>query len=294
MRRRQFSYIALGGIVASFFSPTLLAASNSAAEIVPQLRAIEESLGARLGVVLSDHHSNILLSYNGEQRFPMCSTFKLIAVSAVLARVDAGDYSLADRVSIAASELVSYSPITENRLGDNTMSLAEVCSAALMYSDNTAGNKLLERLGGPGSVTRFARSLGDPVTRLDRWETELNEAAIDDPRDTTSPRAMVGLLNKLVLGDTLSSSSRDQLLEWMRSNTTGDEKLRAGFPAHWLVAEKTAGGGNGSMADVGVAWPQTNRPVCIAVYMTETTASFPARNAAIALIARTITPLFRV
>ena len=49
-------------------------------------------------------------------------------------------------------------------------------------------------------MTAFVRELGDSVTRLDRWETELNEAAPHDERDTSTPNAMVSNLEKLVSG----------------------------------------------------------------------------------------------
>ncbi len=50
------------------------------------------------------------------------------------------------------------------------MSLAELSAAALQYSDNVAMNKLIAHVGGPASVTAFARQLGDETFRLDRTE----------------------------------------------------------------------------------------------------------------------------
>ena len=95
-------------------------------------------------------------------------------------------------------------------------------------SDNTAGNLILKSLGGPSGVTTFARSLGDPVTRLDRWETDLNEATPGDPRDTTTPDAMTANLHSLAVDAVLSPRSRDQLTAWLVANKTGDARLRAG------------------------------------------------------------------
>jgi beta-lactamase class A len=110
------------------------------------------------------------------------------------------------------------------------MTLAALCEATMTLSDNTAGNLVLKAIGGPAGFTAFARALGDPVTRLDRWEPGLNEARPGDPRDTTSPDAMAANLQRLALGDALSPRSRDRLVAWLVANTTGDARLRAGAP----------------------------------------------------------------
>src|SRR5262249_27402735 len=151
--------------------------------------------------------------------------------------------------------------------------LGELCEAAITLSDNTAGNMILKSIGGPPGFTDFVRSLGDAVTRLDRWETELNEAQPGDPRDTTTPQAMAGNLQSLVLDDALSSASRDRLTAWLVANKTGDAKLRAGLPKEWRIGDKTGAGNFGTMNDVAVIWPPGRGPVIVSIYMTQTTAS---------------------
>ena len=135
------------------------------------------------------------------------------------------------------------------------MTLAEICEAAMIVSDNTAGNLILAALGGPAGFTAYVRSLGDSITRLDRIEPDLNEAAPGDPRDTTTPLAMLGNVQKLVLGDALSAASREQLTKWMLGNKTGDTRLRAQLPAGWRTGDKTGAGERGTNNDVGVLWP---------------------------------------
>ena len=111
--------------------------------------------------------------------------------------------------------------------------------------------------------TAFARTLGDQVTRLDRIETELNEATPGDPRDTTTPAAMTENLRKLVLGDALSTKSRAQLKNWLIGSKTGDTRLRAGVPAGWIVGDKTGTGGRGTNNDVGIFWPPSRAPLVV-------------------------------
>ncbi len=184
--------------------------------------------------------------------------------------------------------LVSYSPVTKDRVGRDGMTLAELCEAALTQSDNTAGNLILASLGGPSAVTEFARSLGDASTRLDRWETDLNEARPGDLRDTTTPDAMAGDLLSLVLGQHLSARSREQLTAWLLSNQTGGAKLRAGLPQDWRIGDRTGGGDRGTTNDVAVVWPPGRKPLILCVYLTGTKASFADRNATIAAVARAI------
>jgi beta-lactamase class A len=251
------------------------------------LADVERRLSARLGAFILDTGSGREWRHRPTGRFPMCSTFKLLAAGAVLTRVDQGREQLDRHIQFEIADVVSYSPVTKTRAGAG-MTLAELCEAALTQSDNTAGNLLLKSIGGPAGLTAFARTLGDSETRLDRWETELNEANPGDPRDTTTPVAMAADLRSLTIGSALSDRSRDQLVAWLVANKTGDAKLRAGLPKDWRVGDKTGGGDQGTMNDIAVIWPTSAKPVIVALYMTETKASFDDRNAAFAKIARTL------
>jgi len=248
---------------------------------------IEASIGARLGVAVLDTRDGRQAGHRADERFPLCSTFKALAAAAVLARVDAGKDQLDRRIRYEAKHLVTYSPMTERHI-ETGMTLAEICEAAITLSDNTAGNLQLAAIGGPAGFTAFVRTLGDTVTRLDRIETELNEATPGDPRDTTTPAAMTENLRKLVLGDALSAASRAQLKSWLVANKTGDTRIRAGVPAGWIVGDKTGTGGRGTNNDVGVIWPADGAPLVVSIYLTECEASMEQRNAAIAAVAKTI------
>ena len=225
--------------------------------------------------------------HRADERFALCSTFKLLAGAAVLARHDAGKEQLDRRIRYDAKDLVTYSPVTEKHVATG-MTLAELCDAAITLSDNTAGNLLLAALGGPQGLTAFTLTLGDSVTRLDRIEPELNEAVPGDPRDTTTPTAMSANIRALVLGDALSAQSREQLKRWLVGNKTGDTALRAGVPAGWTVGDRTGSGERGTRNDVGVIWPPEREPVIVSVYLTETRGPTEQRNAAIAAVAKAI------
>jgi beta-lactamase class A len=253
-----------------------------------QLSRLEHASGGRLGVAIQDTASGVIQKHRGDQQFPMCSTFKLLAVGAVLARVDRGAERLDRRIPFTQADLLEYAPITRARVAEGAMTLGELCEAAITVSDNTAANLILTTVGGPGGVTSYARSIGDSVTRLDRIEPQLNQAQPGDARDTTSPLSMLQDLRQLLIGDALSSGSREKLTAWLVANKTGAARLRAGFPGGWRVGDKTGTGNNGTTNDVGIVWPPGRAPILVAVYLTESTASMEVRERTIADLARLV------
>lgn len=270
-----------------FLTVPLLAVPAFANDAKPKFAELERRNGGRLGVAAFDTASGRRIGHRSEERFPMCSTFKFLAAAFVLARVDRGEERLDRRIVYSTQDLVTYSPITKDHAGPAGLSVAELCDATMTLSDNTAGNLLLASFGGPAGLTAYARSLGDQTTRLDRIETALNEGLPDDPRDTTSPIAMLGTMQRLLLGDALSAASRDHLTGWLIANKTGDKRLRAGMPG-WKVGDKTGTGGNGSANDIAIVWPTGRAPLLVTVYYTGSTISDEARNDVIAEAGRIV------
>ena len=261
--------------------------ANASASAPQQLNAIENSLDGRLGLFALDTASGQRLAYRADERFPMCSTFKLLLVSAMLKMSTQQPGLMQQVLSYRQSDLVDYSPITERHVGVG-MSVAKLCTAALQYSDNTAANLLIAQLGGPAAVTAFARSIGDQQFRLDRWETDLNTAIPGDQRDTSTPESMGRSLQRLALGDALPSAQREQLCVWLRGNTTGAARIKAGIPASWTIGDKTGGGHYGTANDIAVLWPPQRSPVILAIYTTRNQQTATARNELIAAAVRVV------
>jgi len=199
-------------------------------DIQHRLAALEKRTGGRLGVSVLDTETSISFGYRGSEAFPMCSTFKALAAGFVLARVDKGEEKLDRRVTYGKDKLVDYSPLSEKHAGTDGMTVAELCEAAVTVSDNTAGNLLLESFGGPAGLTDWLRSIGDGTTRLDRTEPTLNEGRKGDPRDTTTPEAMLDTLGNLTLGSVLAEASCDRLIAWLVASTTGKERCGPACP----------------------------------------------------------------
>lgn len=260
---------------------------DAAALAVGKLTKLETELNGRLGLFALDTADGTRLGYRANERFPVCSTFKVLLASAILERSARMAVLVQQRVRYSQRDLVAYSPVTEKHLA-NGMSVAELCAAALQYSDDTAANLLMQMLGGPAGVTAFARSIGDAEFRLDRWETELNTAIPGDPRDTSTPEAMGSSLQRLVLGDALAPDQREQLRVWLCGNTTGAARIKAGIPADWQIGDKTGSGHYGSANDVAVLWPLQRAPVIVAIYTTQHDQGATARNDVIAAAARIV------
>jgi beta-lactamase class A len=292
IERRQFLYgvlAATSGYLSHESSAFAQAHNDWSEKFARGIASLEKERGGRLGVAVIDIASGRSAAFRGDERFPMCSTFKTLAVAAVLARVDDGKEQLDRRIRFDAHDVVVNSAITKDRAGGDGMSLAEICEAAMVVSDNTAGNLLLAVLGGPAGLTAYARSLGDNVTRLDRNEPTLNEAAPDDPRDTTSPLAMLSNLRTLVTGKVLSPASTEHFVGWLVGNKTGDTRLRAGFPRDWRVGDKTGSGDSGTTNDIGAVWPSPNRPpLFVSVYLTGSSPDGAHRNATLAAVGKAI------
>ncbi|MBN8921794.1 MAG: class A beta-lactamase [Rhodanobacter sp. 68-29] len=285
MNRRDLLKTAMLGASALALRPAL-ARTVVETDVEARLAALERRHGGRLGVAILDTGDGRRFGHRADERFLMCSTHKVLAVGAVLARVDRGEESLDRRVVFGRDVVLSWAPVTSHRVGAPGMSVAELCEATITVSDNTADNLLLASLGGPPAVTAFARRLGDTLTRLDRIEPDLNAGGNGDVRDTTTPNAMLGSLRTLMLGDALSAASRDRLAAWMRATRTGLDKLRAGVPGDWRAGDKTGSGANGESNDVAILWPPRRKPVLVTAYCVNPAAGATARSAVLAEVGR--------
>jgi beta-lactamase class A len=239
------------------------------AETMAELEAIHARIGGRLGVYVLETRSGFELAYRAHERFAMCSTFKLLLAGAILARVEAGELTLQQKVPLNEADMISHAPVTASRVAEGSISVGDLCAAVIEVSDNPAANLLLGLIGGPAGLTQFLRGIGDSVTRLDRMELELNTNLPGDPRDTTTPHAMVHSAQTLLLRDVLNEESRARLIRWLRGSTTGLGRIRAGLPSHWQAGDKTGTGANGAANDVVIAWPATGSIAIAAVYMSE-------------------------
>jgi len=253
-----------------------------------RIAAIEHRTGARIGVAALDTGSGKHFDYRSEERFPMCSTFKFLAAAGVLKRIDEGQEKLDRFVPYAAKDILEYAPVTKAHLKDGGMTLGALCAAAIEQSDNTAGNLLLDTIGGPVGLTNFVRSIGDKMTRLDRKEPDLNSAIPGDERDTTTPAAMCSTMQWLVLGNGLSESSRHQLEDWLQHNETGALLIRAGVPKTWIVGDKTGRCGNGATNDLAIIRPTGRAPIVVTIYTIGSTGSEEERAGIVAEAARIV------
>jgi beta-lactamase class A len=249
------------------------------------LDQLEAEFGVRLGVYAVDTGSGQAVEHRADEAFPYASTYKALAAGALLDRTTS--VQLDAVVTYTAADLVTYSPVTELHV-DTGMPLRDVAAAALQVSDNTAGNLLLDQLGGTGSFEQALRQLGDEQTSADRYEPTLNTAVPGDDRDTSTPRALATDLRALAVDDALEPADRAQLLEWMRTATTGSALVRAGVPAGWDVADKSGTAEYGTRNDIAVVQPPGRAPIVLAVLSTSAVADAEPSDAVVARAATVV------
>lgn len=283
MNRRDWLMGAAVGATLLAVAPRVFAAPVRDPEA--RLAELERVHGGRLGVAILDTGSGRRVAHRGDERFLMCSTFKLLLVSAVLARVDAGKERLDRRIVFGKGVLLDYAPVTKQHVGSPGMTVAALCEAAITLSDNTAANLLLKQTGGPPAFTAYARSLGDENTLLDRYEPALN------PVDMTTPKSMLDDMRRVLLGDRLSASSRESLIRWLLACQTGLQSLRAGLPNEWRVGDKTGqwdGDGSGANNDIAIIWPPRRKPLLVTAYYMNHATDPAARKAVLAAVGRIV------
>ncbi|MBK0026441.1 L2 family class A beta-lactamase [Stenotrophomonas sp. S48] len=275
--RRRFLQFSGAALASSLLAPALARAAvpapagpamSAAIAGAVDFAALEKASGGRLGVTVLDTGSGRRLGgHRQDERFPMCSTFKSMLVAHILSLADAGRLSLDTRVPITERDLLSYAPVARRHVGKD-LSVRDLCRGTLTTSDNTAANLLLGVNGGPAALTAFLRAQGDPVTRNDRHEPDMNRFAKGDPRDTTSPAAMAASLARFAVGAGLLPPSRLQFADWLVDNQTGDACLRAGLGPRWRVGDKTGSNGEDTRNDIAVLWPRAGgTPWVITAYL---------------------------
>jgi len=255
----------------SFTPPTLSDPAEPLPPIEDRIALLEKRDNALVGLYAVNLNSNVTVTHRDRDMFAMCSTFKAYLSARVLQKAQRGELAMTKLLYVDPAAVKPNSPISGPKAG-SSLSLDELCQAALQRSDNTAANMLLRVIGGPPAITEFARSIGDDRTRLDRWETELNSALPGDPRDTSTPRALGGGVRAILTEDVLDEAHRKQLEDWMRGNVTSS--MRAGLPPGWTSADKTGSGDFASTNDVGIIHGPNGERILLAI-MTRTRSDDP-------------------
>ncbi|MCS3848804.1 beta-lactamase class A [Xanthomonas campestris] len=293
LNRRQFLSMTGASVLVAASRPAW--ALSPAVNEYDMLRArwaeIQRGSGGRLGISLLNSVTGWHIGQRENERFPMCSTFKFVLAAAVLQRVDKGELRLTQQIKIRASDMLEHAPVTERHVG-GSLSVAELCQATMIHSDNPAANLLFPLIGNPPGLTRFLRGISDTKTRSDRLEPEMNGFAPGEPRDTTTPAAMATTLRTLLLGDALQPASRKQLTAWMIDNRTGDDCLRAGLPRDWKIGDKTGSNGTDTRNDIAIIWPPGRAaPLLLTAYLNGATVDPAGRDAALKAVAEAVRDL---
>ena len=290
--------------------------------ISQKIEKLSQGLAGRIGVAAQEIGSGVSVTVNGDEAFVMASTYKVAIAVTLLDRVDKGELKLTDLIDVPLETMVvGPNPIATNFVHPGIkLSVANLIEPMITESDNTAADACLKLAGGPDVVTKMLRSIGITDQRLDRYCTEMGrdfyglpdkayvslaaaafakdptfEARLSDrnleyekdPRDHSTPKAMLELLLAIDSGKVLSEKSREFLLGVMSRTRTGAGRLKGLLPKGTPVAHKT--GTTGGVAnEVGSITLPDGRRFAIAVFTKSSTTSEADRDRAIAEISRTI------
>lgn len=232
------------------------------AETKLNLVELEKKYNAVIGFYAIDTESGKKFSYRANERFSYCSTHKVFAVGELLRQKNISD--LDKVVKYSEADVLSYAPITKEHVAEG-MTLAEICSASIRWSDNTAANLILKEIGGVESFAAALRKIGDKVTKPARYEPELNLFDAEKNRDTSTPKQMTKNLQAYVLGDVLSYDKKILLKDWMLGNAVTDTLIKAGTPTGWKVFDKSGSGDFGARNDIAAVYPPDRKPIVMAI-----------------------------
>lgn len=256
------------GLLSSFTTFTFANVIKENNQLQNEMTKIESIYGGEIGFMAINTANNNVIGFHENTRFPMCSTYKFMVAAAILKKSMNDPDFLNKRIQYTKKDLIdSYSPYTKKNMATG-MTISELSHAAIL-SDNSASNMLVKELGGVKELNQFARSIGDKSFRLDRMEPYLNTAIPGDLKDTSTPNAMAYSLQKIAFGNTLETDKKNMLLSWLKNNTTGDNRIRAGVPKDWIVGDKTGTCSYGTTNDVGIIWPKNCAPIIISVFYTQ-------------------------
>ena len=273
-------------------SAAMAAATPSFAAKSDPFAALEARHGGRLGVAALDTSTGTRLAHRADERFPMCSTFKLLVVAAILHNIDLGSERQERFIDYSKADLLPHSPVCLAHLAAGGLTVEQMCEAAVEYGDNTAANFLLASVGGPEGATNYVRLLGDSVTRIDRNEPTANTCIPGDPRDTTTPLAMLTDLRALTEGGVLFEDSQDLMVSMLKDCQTAQSRIPAGLPASWSSGDKTGTGDHNTANNIAVIYPPNRPSIFVAAYYTESTATPDEQDAVLADVGRIVAASF--
>ena len=252
----------------------------------PQLEALEKTFDGKIGVYAINTGNDQTIAYHAEERFPFQSTFKVMAVAALLKQSEINPSLLAEKIHYTNEDVIPWHPIT-GKYVNTGMTLKALANATIRFSDNPAVNLIMKKLGGPQVINHFAHSIGNSSFMLKHYENHLNS----DPQkneDTVTPKDMAISLKKLMLGAALAPPQRKLLVTWMKNNTTGNQRIRAGVPIGWTVADKTGSGNYGVANDIGIIWSPLCKPIVLVIYTVQNNPTAKPKDDMIASTTRII------
>ena len=283
-------------LVAALVSAPVLWCASSA-DLQKELDRIGSTAGGRVGVAAVLIESGEHVALHGDQPSFMASTVKFPVALRVLQLVDTGKLRLDQKVTVQKSDLAPGVTTLGGKFKPGAeFTIRDLVGFMILNSDNTACDVLMRLAGGPQAVMARVQALGIEGIRVERSEKQLaadykrsRARFLKDPRDTSTPDAMVALLAKFQQGETLNPPTTVFLREMLEQSTTGANRLKGLLPPATVVAHKTGTWDEAGINDVGVITaPGGAKHIAIAVFVSGSKKEMPVVERAIAEITRAV------
>ena len=285
------------GIVFIFFLFCPVSSFSQIDSLQNKIEHIVQKAAGHIGVAVINLKNHDTVTVNGNDKFPMQSVFKFPLAVAVLNEVDKGKLSLDQKIHINKADLLpnTWSPLREKYPNGNVdVTIDELLTSTVAWSDNNGCDILFRLLGGPKMVDHYIHSLGIDGMAIVATEEEMHADWNIQYRNYCSPYAMAKFLTKFYQDSVLSQKNRDYLWHVMMNTTTGTKRLKGKLPEGTIVGHKTGSSGENESGiaaatnDVGIVILPNKTPVAIVVFVSNSNAKENVRDEVIADIAKAV------
>ena len=284
-------------ILFSLLTLTIVSALRAQTDLRVLIANEVNKVDGSVGVALKHIENGDTLSYNGQRNFPMQSVYKVHLGIAVLKSIDEGKLSLNQKIRITQSDFLenSWSPIAEKFPNGNVeLTVRDLLSYSISQSDNSACDILFRLVGGPSVVDQVMRRSGIDGVSIKYTEAEMHKDWNAQYDNSTTPIAMVALLDMIQRQRILRAETNTFLINTMSETVTGPKRIKGALPAGVMVAHKTGMSGlsesgvRGALNDVGIITLPNGNHLVIAFFVSNTKTETEKVEALMATISRLV------
>lgn len=230
------------------------------------LSLADDKLETRLRPLIDAHKGEVAIAvkhlktgesfaHRADEPMPTASLIKLPVMVEVYQQAHDGKLKLTDPITLKQADKVPGNGILTTHFSDGaTFPLVDAVRLMIAFSDNTATNLVIDKIGLPATAARM-ETLGFPNTKLHSKSFKRETSVFPERSEkfglgSTTASEMVGLLEQLHTEKLVSSEASKAMLEHLKKCDDKDKFPRF-LPAGTVIAHKT-GSVNEARTDAGI------------------------------------------